>query len=88
MFAAATACSAPAQTRADAEPAPKPSAEELARLKQNPVSGLRQVQLVANVASRVPGTDDSASAFSLQPVWPIALNDDWRVITYTIIPFL
>jgi hypothetical protein len=41
LFAAAFAGSALAQIGTDAEPSSKPSTEDLARLKQNPVSGLR-----------------------------------------------
>jgi hypothetical protein len=44
--------------------------------------------MTANATSHVPGTQGRESAYSLQTVWPFALNDDWRLITYTIVPFL
>jgi hypothetical protein len=65
-----------------------PTAEELAKLKQNPVSGLRQLIYVATVSPDVPDSDDSLGVHSLQLVWPFALNDDWRVVTYSILPLL
>jgi len=64
------------------------SAQELAKLKQNPVSGLRQSILTANVSPDVPDSDDSLNAYSLQLVWPFALNEDWRLITYSILPLI
>jgi len=70
------------------EPSSKLSVEELAKLKQNPVSGLRQVLVTANATSHVPGTEDRDSVYSLQVVWPFGLSENWRVITYTIIPYL
>ena len=61
------------------------SAQELAKLKQNPVSGLRQLILTADVSPDVPYSDDPLSLYSLQLVWPFALNEDWRLITYSIL---
>lgn len=64
------------------------SAQELAKLKQNPVSGLRQLILTADVSPDVPYSDDPLSLYSLQLVWPFALNEDWRMITYSILPVI
>jgi len=64
------------------------SAEELAKLKQNPVSGLRQLIFQADVSPDVPFSEDSSSLYSLQVVWPFALNEDWRLITYSILPLI
>lgn len=61
--------------------------EDLAKLKQNPVSGLRQLLFTANVNPQVPGSDDSMRLYSTQLVWPIRINDDWRVVTYSILPY-
>ena len=62
------------------------SASDLAKLKQDPVSGLRQVILQAQVSPDMPGSGKTLGNYSLQPVWPFSVNDDWKVITYTIIP--
>ena len=65
-----------------------PSVEELARLKQNPVSGLRQIVLQAVVSPDMPVTGKTAGNYSIQPVWPFALGENWRLITYTILPVI
>jgi hypothetical protein len=65
-----------------------PSGEELVKLKQNPVSGLRQVAFQAEVSPDLPETGRTAGAYSLQVVWPFSLNDDWKVISYSILPVL
>ena len=93
MFAAALMCVL-AFTSARAADAPltlgeasqPQSAGELAKLKQDPVSGLRQVILQAQVSPDMPGSGKTLGNYSLQPVWPFSVNDDWKVITYTILP--
>lgn len=65
-----------------------PSGEELIKLKQNPVSGLRQVGLQADVSPDLPDSGRTAGAYSLQVVWPFSLNEDWKLITYSILPVL
>ena len=64
------------------------SAGDLAKLKQDPVSGLRQVILQAQVSPDMPGSGKTAGNYSVQPVWPISINEDWKVITYTILPVI
>jgi hypothetical protein len=64
------------------------SAQELAKLKQNPVSGLRQLIFNADVSPDVPGSEDTLGTYSLQLVWPFALNEDWRLVTYSILPVI
>jgi hypothetical protein len=65
-----------------------PSVEELAKLKQNPVSGLRQIILQGVIGPEVPDSGKTAGAYSLQAVWPFSLNEDWKLISYTILPVL
>ena len=57
--------------------------EDIAREKQNPVSGLRSLTL-QNV--NFPLGNGTADSFSIQPVWPFRLSPDWRLVTYTIAP--
>jgi len=64
------------------------SASDLAKLKQDPVSGLRQVILQAQVSPNMPGSGKTAANYSVQPVWPFSVNEDWKVITYTILPVI
>jgi len=65
-----------------------PSVEELAKLKQNPVSGLREVILQAVVSPAMPITGKTAGNYSIQPVWPFSLGENWRLVTYTILPVI
>jgi len=62
-----------------------PSIEEIRQLNQNPVSGLRSIYL-QNVIGTIHG--EVVDGFSIQPVWPFPVGDDWKLITYTIIPFI
>ena len=64
------------------------SASDLAKLKQDPVSGLRQVIVQAQVSPDLPGSGKTAANYSVQPVWPFSLNEDWKVISYTILPVI
>ena len=51
------------------------SAEELAKLKQNPVRGLREVVLQGVIGPDVP---DSGRAYSLQPVTHLPSVQPWE----------
>jgi len=62
------------------------SVEELSKERQNPVSGLRQVGIDTTVSPDVPVTGGTEASYSLQIVWPFALGEDWKLITYTILP--
>jgi hypothetical protein len=64
------------------------SVEELVKLKQNPVSGLRQIVIQANVSPNLPGSGKTEGSYSIQPVWPFSLSQDWKVITYSILPLI
>jgi len=88
FFTALHTLPAPAQTEASAETKQAPSAGELAKLKQDPVSGLRQVVFQANVNPNTPVSGKTQANYSLQPVWPISLNEDYKLITYTILPVI
>ena len=63
-----------------------PSVEDLVKQKQNPVSGLRQIVLQANVDPNYPDAGKTQGIYSLQPVWPFSINEDYRLVTYTILP--
>ncbi len=77
-----------ATTSAQTEPSSSPSIEELVKLKQNPVSGLRQVVLDVTISPDVPVTGGIEASYSTQIVWPFRLGDDWKLISYTIVPVL
>lgn len=72
----------------DAVASPTTSVEDLAKLKQDPVSGLRQLGFQALISPDVGGSGKTAVGYSIQPVWPFSINEDWKLITYTILPVL
>jgi len=82
LGAMALALAAPARAQ-DAQ------AAELAKKLSNPVASLISVPLQYNY-DEYGGTNDGASASKLiiQPVIPFSLNNDWNVITRTIIPLV
>ncbi|MEJ1242539.1 hypothetical protein WBG78_30630 [Chryseolinea sp. T2] len=61
----------------------KPTVDEVARERQNPVNGFRSVFLQDVI---LPVGEGNAHSFSIQPVWPFRLGKNWRLNTYTIIP--
>jgi hypothetical protein len=62
---------------------------ELAKKLANPVASLISVPIQANYDENY-GPDEKGSVWriNIQPVIPLTLNDDWNVITRTIIPII
>lgn len=88
LVASAQTSSAAAGSDTTAAAGQDASAQSLAQLKQNPVSGLRQLIVDGTVSPDVPGTDGTLGSYSLQLVWPFPINDDWKLISYSILPVL
>jgi hypothetical protein len=88
IFSSTVLAQTPSESESGTAATTESSAQELAKLKQNPVSGLRQLIFQADVSPDVPYSDDPLSIYSLQLVWPFALNEDWRLITYSILPVI
>ena len=68
-------------TRAD-------EAADLAKQTQNPVSDLISVPFQNNTNFGIGPGDDTQNILNIQPVWPFSLNDDWNLITRTIVPLI
>lgn len=79
---------APAVTAA----APAPAGEDAAALAQqlsNPVAALISVPFQFNFDGDIgPERDGSRITLNVQPVIPISLNEDWNIISRTILPIL
>ena len=78
----ALALAAPAQAQDD-------QAAELAKKLANPIASLVSVPLQYNYDEYGGANDGAAvSRLNVQPVIPFSLNDDWNLISRTIIPLV
>jgi hypothetical protein len=64
------------------------SAEELAKLAQNPVGNLISVPLQNNTNFNTGPLSGTQNILNIQPVIPIEVNKDWNIITRTILPLI
>ena len=59
---------------------------DLAQLVQNPIAKVISLPFQNNLMFGVGPVHDPQDVLNIQPVLPIQINDDWNVITRTIIP--
>ena len=64
------------------------SAEELAKLAQNPVGNLISVPFQNNTNLNVGPDKRTQNILNIQPVIPVSVNDEWNIITRTIVPVI
>jgi hypothetical protein len=64
------------------------SAEELAKLAQNPVGNLISVPFQNNTNLNVGPDKRNQNILNIQPVIPISVNSEWNIITRTIVPVI
>jgi hypothetical protein len=64
------------------------SAEELAKLAQNPVGNLISVPFQNNTNLNFGPEKGTQNVLNIQPVIPISVNSDWNIITRTILPVI
>jgi hypothetical protein len=64
------------------------SAEDLAKIAQNPVGNLISAPFQENAYFNVGPEERTQNVLNIQPVIPISINDDWNIITRTILPII
>ena len=64
------------------------SAEELAKLAQNPVGNLISLPFQNNTNLNFGPEKGTQNVLNIQPVIPISFNEDWNIITRTILPVI
>lgn len=64
------------------------SAEELAKLAQNPVGNLISVPFQNNTNLNYGPERGTQNILNIQPVVPISVNSEWNIITRTILPVI
>jgi len=65
-----------------------PSATDLAKATQNPVSDLISLPFQNNTNFSAGPADRTQNILNIQPVWPVSLSEDWNLITRTILPVM
>lgn len=64
------------------------SKEDLAKAAQNPIANMISLPLQNNINTGIGPDNETQNILNIQPVYPIILNDDWNVITRTILPVI
>ena len=64
------------------------SAEELAKLAQNPVGNLISLPFQNNTNLNFGPEKGTQNILNIQPVYPISVDSEWNVITRTIVPVI
>jgi len=78
VCAIALSCTAPASAEM--------SAEDLAKLAQNPVGNLISLPFQNNTNLNYGPGNGTQNILNIQPVIPISVDKDWNIITRTIVP--
>jgi hypothetical protein len=66
----------------------EPSAQDMAKLAQNPIGNLISVPFQNNTNFGVGPEGGTQNILNIQPVIPVSVNKDWNIITRTIVPLI
>ena len=69
-------------------PAAAQDTEALAKAAQNPLASLISLPFQLNTNFDFGPLDKTQYVLNIQPVYPVSLNDDWNLITRTILPII
>ena len=64
------------------------STEDLRKAAQNPVASMISVPFQNNTDFNIGPDNKTKNTLNIQPVWPFELNDEWNLITRTILPLV
>jgi hypothetical protein len=65
------------------------SAEDLAKQAQNPVANMISLPFQNNTNFDIgPDDDEVQNVLNIQPVLPVSINENWNLITRTIVPVI
>jgi len=62
--------------------------DDLRKAVQNPVASMISLPFQNNTDFNIGPDNKTKNTMNIQPVWPFELNDDWNVITRTIMPLV
>lgn len=66
----------------------KQGAADLAAAAQNPIANMISVPFQNNTFFDIGPKDGTANVLNIQPVYPVSLNENWNLITRTIVPLI
>jgi hypothetical protein len=71
-----------------ATPASSQDAAALAKAAQNPIADMISLPFQSNTNFDVGPLEKTQEILNIQPVYPVSLNDEWNLITRTILPVI
>ena len=60
--------------------------QDLAKASQNPIANLISLPIQNNTNFGIGPDDETQNILNIQPVWPFSINENWNLITRTILP--
>lgn len=64
------------------------AAGDLAKKAQNPIASMISVPIQSNINFDWGPEEDTFAVTNIQPVLPFKLNDDWNIVTRTVLPIV